>query len=33
MAMNECVSAKEVLSLFWRFESLHLSFSATRGPM
>jgi hypothetical protein len=27
VAMDECVRVKEVLSLLWRFESLHLPFS------
>jgi hypothetical protein len=33
VAMDESVSGKEVLSLLWRFESLHLAFSASCRSM
>ena len=31
--MNKCVSGKETLDLFWRFEPLHLAFSTSVWPM
>jgi hypothetical protein len=33
VAMDECVNGKEVLSLRWRFESLHLTLSTPGGTM
>jgi hypothetical protein len=33
VAMDECVSAKEVLSLLRRFEPLHLAFSPSCRPV
>jgi hypothetical protein len=33
VTMNKCVSGKEILSLFWRFEPLHLAFSPPRRSM
>ena len=33
VTMNKCVGGKEILSLFWRFESLHLPFSTPCRPM
>ena len=33
LAVDECVSGKEVLSLLWRFESLHLAFSTSSWSM
>jgi hypothetical protein len=33
VAMDECVTGKEIVSLLWRFESLHLALSTPRGTM
>jgi hypothetical protein len=33
VAMDKRVGGKEVLSLFWRFESLHLAFPTPCRPM
>jgi hypothetical protein len=33
VAMDECVSGKEVLNLLRRFESLHLAFSSSCRPV
>jgi hypothetical protein len=33
MTVYECMTGEETLSLFWRFESLHQTFTASGWPI